>query len=203
MQPGNLNLAIHQGATFRRSLTLRQTVTLLASASKGATQIKVQPFSVSVAAGTVWEFRWRDEIYTAVLAQPLAAATAGQTEAIAIVQPLPQFIPAMVRAGGPPVNLTGFTVRAMLRKSYKDAAPVVFDAAIVSPANQGRIELSLPAATTALLKPNCKDATQVSFEAKNLLFAPYVWDLEAIEASGEVWRVVNGLAVVTPEVTRA
>lgn len=202
MQPGNLNLVLHQGATFRRSLTLRQTVTLLANASKGATQIKVQPFSVSVPAGTVWEFRWRDEIYTAVLAQPLAAATAGQTEAIAVVQPLPQFIPAMVRAGGPPVNLTGFTVRAMLRKTYKDPTPVAFDAAIVSPATQGQIELSLPAATTALLKPNCKDATQVSFEAKNLLFAPYVWDLEAIEASGEVWRVLNGLVVVTPEATR-
>jgi hypothetical protein len=202
MQPGKYNLAIHQGATFRRTLTLRQAVTILANASKGATQIKVQPFGVSVPAGTVWEFRWRDEIYTAVLAQTLAPATAGQTEAIAVVQPLPQFIPAMVRAGGPPVNLTGFTVRAMLRKTYKDAAPAVFDTTIVSPASLGKIELSLPAATTALLKPNCKDATQVSFEAKNLLFAPYVWDLEAIEASGDVWRVLNGLAVVTPEATR-
>jgi hypothetical protein len=203
MQPQTLNLVIPQGTTFRRTIALRQTVTLLANAGKLATQIKVAPQTVDYPAGTLWEFRWQDSIYAATLAQPLIAADwLGQDAAIATILPLTQFIPAMLRAQGARANLTGFTARAHIRKNYKAADPLAVFACTVPMPLRGEVAIELSDTVTAALKPNVKDATKAINKSEYLTGSPYVWDLELVDALGTVERLVNGSVLVSPESTK-
>lgn len=82
-------------------------------------------------------------------------------------------------------NLTGYTGRAQLRRSYYTNTNTAFTVAINNPA-EGEIELSLTAANTSLLKAG-----------------RYVYDLELVNNSTlEVERIVEGIVTVYPEVTK-
>jgi hypothetical protein len=82
-------------------------------------------------------------------------------------------------------NLTGYTVRGQIRKTYTSSTSIAFVASIDVPSN-GRITITLPAATTAAMKPG-----------------RYVYDLEIVETlTGKITRVVEGQVEVNPRVTR-
>lgn len=85
-----------------------------------------------------------------------------------------------------PLNLTGYTVRAQLRKSYGATSYTAFTTSIGSPASAGEVIISLTASQTTDLKAG-----------------RYVYDIEIVSpAPIVVTRVLEGIVTITPEVTR-
>lgn len=82
------------------------------------------------------------------------------------------------------VNLTGYTAKAVLKKSYVDASPVNFVCTITNP-TAGVVTLYLAPATTAALDTN----------------SGYIWDFQLTEPSGDVRTYLAGDVTVLPEVT--
>lgn len=88
-------------------------------------------------------------------------------------------------ATGTARNLTGYTGRAQLRRSYYTNSNTAFTVSINNPV-EGEIELSLTAANTTLLKAG-----------------RYVYDLEIVSSNNIfVERIVEGIVTVYPEVTK-
>lgn len=83
-------------------------------------------------------------------------------------------------------DLTGFTARSQLRRSYFSTSNVEFTIGLSSPLTDGEVTMSLTAAKTA-----------------NLKYGRYVYDLELVEtATGNVERILEGIVTVYPEVTK-
>jgi Na+/H+ antiporter NhaB len=88
-------------------------------------------------------------------------------------------------ADGLAFNLTGYTVRGQIRKSYAATTYTAFNCAVQSGV-VGKIQITLTAAQTAALKPG-----------------RYLYDIEIVEtSSGAITRVVEGQVDVSPRVTR-
>lgn len=90
--------------------------------------------------------------------------------------------------GGDPINLTGYTARMHVRKSYDAATTVVAltsGSGITLGGAAGTITLSVSATTTG-----------------GVPASTYVYDLELESGGGQVTRLVEGTLTVTPEVTR-
>jgi len=85
---------------------------------------------------------------------------------------------------GTDMDLTGYSFRGMLAKSYYDDSPVSFTASILAAAS-GRFKLSLSAAQCAGLDHAIT----------------YVWDCEIESGTGVVIRLLQGSVTVSPEVT--
>jgi hypothetical protein len=82
-------------------------------------------------------------------------------------------------------NLTGYTGRAQLRKSYYTNSNTAFTVAISNP-GEGEVTLSLTATQTSALKAG-----------------RYVYDLELVaNATSTVERIVEGIVTVYPEATK-
>ena len=81
-------------------------------------------------------------------------------------------------------NLTSYTVRSQMRKSYYTNANVAFSANIASPAD-GTVTLDLTATQTSALKPG-----------------RYVYDVELVSNVATVERLVEGIVTVYPEATK-
>lgn len=88
-------------------------------------------------------------------------------------------------AGGGSLDLTNYSARAQIRKTYASLTAIDFVVIIDAP-ESGEIQLALSAATTNGMKPG-----------------RYVYDLEIEDnESGIVTRVVEGQITITPSVTR-
>lgn len=81
----------------------------------------------------------------------------------------------VVKSGGLPVNLTGYSYRAQVRASYTDAVPLATFVVDPSQLSMGSITLVLPSAVT----------TQLAGKTG-------VWDLQQIDPSGSVSYLVRG-----------
>jgi hypothetical protein len=90
-------------------------------------------------------------------------------------------------ADGNPVNLTGWTARMMLRTTAEAASPTVSLSTATSTmtASNGVIGLSYSAVSSAAITA-----------------ATYLYDLEVVNPSGAVRRLMEGRAVVSREITR-
>ena len=86
-----------------------------------------------------------------------------------------------------PLNLTGYTVRAQMRKSYGATSYTAFAVIVGSPPTAGEVIISLTAAQTTGLKAG-----------------RYVYDIEIVSPAPDsvVSRVLEGIVTITPEVTR-
>ena len=82
-----------------------------------------------------------------------------------------------------PINLTGYSAAAMLRKHYTSSNATSFTTSI-SP-TLGIVTLSMSANTTNAITPG-----------------RYVYDCELTDTNGAVTRLVEGIVTVTPGVTR-
>lgn len=83
------------------------------------------------------------------------------------------------------MNLYSYTARSQLRTSfYTQNASANLVCTMTDPAN-GEMTLSLSAANTANLKPS-----------------RYVFDLDITDGSGTTTRILEGIAIVNPGVTR-
>lgn len=83
---------------------------------------------------------------------------------------------------GNPINLSTYTSRAQLRKHYTSSNAVNFS---TSGTSGGVLTLSLTADQTA-----------------NIISGRYVYDVEVVDSSNVVSRIVEGVVTVTPNVTR-
>lgn len=101
-------------------------------------------------------------------------------------------VPGIKTAAGADLNITGYTVRAQIRRRVNDPAILAtFTTAIVTPA-VGALQLSLTAAeTTALPSSSSKDQPLAC-----------VYDCEIVSPAGVVSRILEGTAFISPEVTR-
>jgi hypothetical protein len=81
-------------------------------------------------------------------------------------------------------DLTGYTARSQMRKSYYSTSATSFTANISDPTN-GEITMTLSSNTTA-----------------NVKAGRYVYDLEVVSNTNVVTRVIEGIVTVMPEVTR-
>jgi hypothetical protein len=87
-------------------------------------------------------------------------------------------------ANGYPKDLTDYTVRSQLRKSYYSTTAIDFQITITDSVN-GIIEMSISAANTS-----------------NIRAGRYVYDVEIESSQGIVTRIFEGIATVLPNVTR-
>jgi len=84
--------------------------------------------------------------------------------------------------GGTPINFTGYTATAQMRKYYTSSNSVSFT---VTANSAGGVALSLTANATA-----------------NLVAGRYVYDVEMVAPANTTSRIVEGIVTVTPQVTR-
>jgi hypothetical protein len=84
---------------------------------------------------------------------------------------------------GDPKDLSDYTVAAQMRKSYYTNTSINFTAAVSLP-EDGEVTISLTAIQTSAIKAG-----------------RYVYDIE-ITGDGETLRVLEGIVVINPEVTK-
>lgn len=94
-----------------------------------------------------------------------------------------QYIITLANPAGGAFNLTSYTARSQLRRSYKSVSAVDFTITYPDRAG-GQIQLNLTDENTALLK-----------------HGNYVFDVIIESSSGEIYRVIEGIAFVNPGVT--
>lgn len=83
-----------------------------------------------------------------------------------------------------PLDLTGYTVASQMRKSYGSLTAYAFTATIYDAAT-GKLRIALPATTSSGITPG-----------------RYLYDIEITSAIDEKLRVVEGLVIITPEITK-
>ena len=87
-------------------------------------------------------------------------------------------------SNGQPLNLTGYTVKSQMRKSYQSSTAYTFDASIFNTTG-GKIRLQLT------------DEQSGAIPAGRWLY-----DVEITSSSGATTRVVEGIVTVTPQITQ-
>lgn len=85
---------------------------------------------------------------------------------------------------GTVMNLTDFTVQSQFRKSYQSSSFVAF-VAVINDAANGKVQLKLSA--------DASSAVQAG---------RYLYDVEIRSSIGERKRVLEGIVILTPEITR-
>ena len=83
------------------------------------------------------------------------------------------------------VNISGYTVRSQMRRSYYSQNSTANLVCVISNAANGEITMRLAAANTS-----------------NIKAGRYLFDLETVDTIGNVTRVLEGIITVTPEITR-
>ena len=85
-----------------------------------------------------------------------------------------------------PIDITGYTLRSQMRKSYNSNTYTAFTITSPNP-TEGEIVISLTATQTSALR-----------------YGRYVYDIEIVspEPESEVKRVLEGIVTVNPEVTK-
>ena len=92
------------------------------------------------------------------------------------------------------MNLTGCTLRSQVRrKALATGAPLATFAFTITDAPAGKAELLLTEAQTAAL-PTAEDPLNLDSRSQ--------WDLELVDALGDVRRLLYGTVTVHREVTR-
>lgn len=86
-------------------------------------------------------------------------------------------------ANGAAVDLTGYTAGAQIRKHYSSSNSTSFSVSVT--AATGVVVLQLSANTTA-----------------NLTAGRYVYDVELVDGSGRISRIIEGIVTISPNVTR-
>ena len=85
---------------------------------------------------------------------------------------------------GVPLNLTGYTVAAQIRKSYASTTAYSLNATIYS-TTAGKIRIALSHTESSAIKAG-----------------RYMYDIEITSSLGERKRVSEGIVIVTPEITK-
>ena len=84
-----------------------------------------------------------------------------------------------------PVDLTGYQITSQMRRSYYSANVTSNIICSIVVGGQGEVNLNLPAANTANIKPG-----------------RYLFDVKTVDASLNVVRILEGIITVTPGISR-
>lgn len=84
-----------------------------------------------------------------------------------------------------PINITGYNIRGQLRRSYYSANPSGNITFSITDAANGEITMSMTDSQTA-----------------NIKAGRYLFDVETVDTSNTVSRVLEGIITVTPQITR-
>lgn len=82
-----------------------------------------------------------------------------------------------------PLNLSGYTVAAQLRKSYGSTTAYDFSSSVYD-ASSGKIQIALTDSETSAIKPG-----------------RYLYDIEITSGASKT-RVAEGLVIISPEITK-
>ena len=86
---------------------------------------------------------------------------------------------------GTPVNLVGYQVRGQVRIQFEDTTPTATFTCVITDAANGKVEVTLSAATTTALS-----------------FTKGVYDIELVTPASNVVRLLKGNAILSKEVTK-
>jgi len=84
---------------------------------------------------------------------------------------------------GNPVDLTGYSAFAQIRKHYTSSNSVNFSTQLTP--STGAVVLSLTANATS-----------------SLVAGRYVYDVELVDTAGRISRIIEGIVTISPNVTR-
>ena len=84
-----------------------------------------------------------------------------------------------------PLDLTGYTAAAQMRKSFGSTSYTAFTCTIQTPRSNGKVSLYLTDEQTAALKPG-----------------RYLYDVIVENATGEKFRAIEGVITVNATITR-
>lgn len=87
-------------------------------------------------------------------------------------------------SNGMALDLSNYTVKSQMRKSYSSTVAYAFTASIYN-ATTGKVRLQLTAAQSEAIPPG-----------------RWLYDVEITSASGTKTRVVEGIVTVTPQITQ-
>jgi hypothetical protein len=87
-------------------------------------------------------------------------------------------------SNGQPINLSGYTVAAEMRKSYQSSLSHPFIPSVSSAIN-GKIRLQLTAQQSEQMTPG-----------------RWLYDVEITSPSGQKTRVVEGIVTINPQITK-
>lgn len=87
-------------------------------------------------------------------------------------------------SNGQPLDLTDYTAAAQMRKSYSSSMAYDFVASVPIATN-GKVRLQVPSSLSESMTPG-----------------RYLYDLEITSPSGAKTRVVEGIATITPQITK-
>jgi hypothetical protein len=91
----------------------------------------------------------------------------------------------LIADDGTPIDITGYSFQGQIKKSYYSAnANATFTVTVIDAAN-GNTVISLDSANTANIYPG-----------------RYVYDIKMKDSSNSTSRILEGIATITPEVTR-
>ena len=85
---------------------------------------------------------------------------------------------------GAVIDLTDYTVKAQMRKSYGSSQYFDFDASVYNP-TQGKIKLAMVHTLTNTIPPG-----------------RWLYDVEITSIEGTRTRVIEGIVIVTPQITQ-
>lgn len=91
---------------------------------------------------------------------------------------------SLTQQDGTPMDLTGYTVKSQFRKSYQSSSATSFTASVYD-ATAGKIRLQL-----------------VPTDTTSIQAGRYLYDIELTSSSGEKSRALEGLVILTPEITK-
>ena len=87
---------------------------------------------------------------------------------------------------GTAMDLTNYTVKSQFRKSYQSSVAINFTANVYGTATNGQVRLQLSASSSSGVKAG-----------------RYLYDIEITNASNsEKFRVLEGIIVISPEITQ-
>jgi len=87
-------------------------------------------------------------------------------------------------ADGVALNLSGYTAASQMRKSYGSSTAYTFTSLITS-ASEGKVRISFTSSETDII-PGGR----------------YLYDVEVTSSAGSKTRVIEGIAIVTPQITK-
>lgn len=102
-----------------------------------------------------------------------------------------------LKSANVPIDITGYSFRGQIRKSQSDSTILAsFSFNILNQVSfTGQVEMTMSDAVTSSLPV----PTATSFVRKTI---KYIYDVEVVNSSGVVDRMLQGSAEVSPEVTR-
>lgn len=212
--PNLLNLVINQGSDFN-DLTFQlahQCLTRCAAKpSLVPAIIKIEPMGITLSTGSILIYGC-DELVLSAAMNP--------TDRVVSVTAIPSSIPNGSTIQGPPIDITGWTIRSTIRDKARNV--IANFVGINQNPTQGQYKVTLPSTITTQIKANCTwkdyqgiDISQLGQPLESLLSissdtkkrfkklsnSAYLWDLETVDTGGIVTRRVEGLILVSGEVT--